>query len=273
MSTFVFEGKSVYYEIVGTGRPLLMLNGIMMSTKSWAPFLAAITKSGSQPLLVDLLDQGQSDPMGQDFPMTLQARMLEALLHHLGFEEVDIFGTSYGGEVALNLAARRPDLIGRMVLANTVARTNAWLREIGQAWNLAAGNPEAYYDTTIPVIYSPDFYDRRAEWMARRKELLTTTAFANPDFMARMRRLTTSAESHDVRGGLARIDCPVLLISSEQDHITPPEEQAYLRDHIPGAELVMLPRTGHASFYERPDLFVSIMMGFINHHDPIKLPG
>ncbi|NLD34150.1 MAG: alpha/beta hydrolase [Clostridiales bacterium] len=273
MSIFDFQGKQVYYRTVGEGHPLLLLNGIMMSTKSWLPFLDAFQQGGNRLILVDLLDQGESQAMGEDFPLALQAEMLEQLLQHLGIASTAIFGTSYGGEVALNLAVRSPHLVEKMVLANTVARTNAWLREIGQAWNLAAGNPEAYYDTTIPVIYSPDFYDRRAEWMARRKELLTTTAFANPDFMARMRRLTTSAESHDVRGGLARIDCPVLLISSEQDHITPPEEQAYLRDHIPGAELVMLPRTGHASFYERPDLFVSIMMGFINHHDPIKLPG
>ncbi len=108
--------------------------------------------------------------------------------------------------------------------------------------------------------------------MQKRKHLLTSTAFANPDFLARMERLTRSAESHDVRAALGGIDCPVLLISSQQDHITPPEEQDYLRDHIPGAELVMLPKTGHASFYERPDLFVSIVAGFVNHNDPIVLP-
>lgn len=272
MSAFAFQNKTVHYEVVGQGRPLLMLNGIMMSTASWAPFLEALQKTGIQPVLVDLLDQGQSEPMGKDFPISLQARMLEALIAHLGFEQVDIFGTSYGGEVALNLAAARPDLMGRMVLANTVARTNAWLKEIGEAWILAGGNPRAYYATTIPVIYSPVFYDRRAQWMENRKNLLTGTAFASADFQARMARLTRSAESHDVTGQLDRITCPVLLIASQQDHITPPQEQAYLAEHLPNAELVLLPKTGHAAFYERPDLFTALLIGFISHREAIVLP-
>ena len=272
MSIFKFEGKAVYYDVIGEGRPLLLLNGIMMSTKSWAPFLGAIQGSGSQPILVDLLDQGQSDPMERDFPISLQARMLEAFIAHLGISQVDIFGTSYGGEVALNLAAMRPELIGRMVLANTVARTNAWLKEIGEAWVLAGGNPRAYYATTIPVIYSPDFYDRRAGWMENRKNLLTGTAFASAAFQSRMARLTRSAESHDVTGSLKDITCPVLLIASQQDHITPPEEQAYLAEHLPNANLVLLPKTGHATFYERPDLFTALLTGFISHREPIVLP-
>ena len=145
------------------------------------------------------------------------------------------------------------------------------LKEIGDAWILAARDPLAYYSTTIPVIYSPDFYDRKADWMHKRKQLLTTTAFANPDFLARMERLTRSAESHDVTGQLDLIDCPVMIISSSQDHITPLEEQEFLRDHIKDAAHIIFPKTGHAAFYERPDAFVSVMMGFINHREHITV--
>lgn len=269
MATFAFQGKEVYYQVLGEGQPLLLLNGIMMSTKSWTPFLEAFHQGGNQLILVDLLDQGQSEAMDGDFELPLQARMLAELLRHLNIASTAVFGTSYGGEVALNLAVNHPEMVNRMVLANTVARTNAWLKEIGEAWNLAVGDPLAYYSTTIPVIYSPDFYDRKADWMKNRKDLLTSTAFANPDFLQRMVRLTRSAESHDVTDRLHLIDCPVLVISSQQDHITPIEEQEYLRDHIKGAAHVVFPKTGHAAFYERPDAFVSVMMGFINHRKPI----
>ena len=273
MSSFEFLGKTVHYQVKGEGSPLLLLNGIMMSTKSWLPFEKAFQAGGNQLLLVDLLDQGESQAMDEAFPLRLQADMLDALLEHLAIPSTAIFGTSYGGEVALNLAVYYPGRVHKMVLANTVARTNAWLKEIGEAWILASGNPVAYYNTTIPVIYSPDFYDRKSDWMKKRKELLTKTAFANPDFLKRMERLTRSAESHDVTDLLHTIHCPVLLISSQQDHITPPEEQEYLAQHIRDAQLVMLPKTGHAAFYERPDLFVSIMMGFINHREKIVLPS
>ena len=272
MSAFAFQGKKVYYETVGEGKPLLLLNGIMMSTRSWAPFLDAFQQGGNRLILVDLLDQGQSEAMDGPFGLPLQAEMLDALLEALGVAKTAVFGTSYGGEVALNLAVRYPGRVSRLALANTVARTNAWLREIGDAWVLAAGNPLAYYSTTIPVIYSPDFYDRRADWMSRRKELLTQTAFNDPGFLSRMERLTRSAEAHDVSAQLHEIDCPVLLVSSEQDHVTPVEEQVFMRERIKGAQHVILPKTGHAAFYERPDLFSAILMGFVNHGEPIVLP-
>ena len=272
MNTYYFQGKRVHYELIGEGHPLLLLNGIMMSTKSWTPFLDAFQQGGNQLILVDLLDQGQSDAMDGPFEVALQADMLAGLLDFLQIPSCAVFGTSYGGEVALNLAVKYPVKVNKLLLANTVPKTNAWLREIGEAWNLAASSPEAYYSTTIPVIYSPDFYDRRADWMAKRKELLTKTAFANPLFLARMARLTKSAESHDVTARLHEINCPVLILSSEQDHITPIEEQVYLREHIKDAQHLIFPRTGHAAFYERPDLFVSVMMGFINHREAIQLP-
>jgi 3-oxoadipate enol-lactonase len=272
MSIFQYKDIAVHYQDIGQGKPLLLLNGIMMSTQSWTPFLEAFSRGGNRLILVDLLDQGKTQVMEQPYTIRDQAKMLVALLDELQIDQTAVFGTSYGGEVALNLAVMAPNRMRKMVLANTVARTNAWLKEIGDGWILAAHDPLAYYSTTIPVIYSPEFYDRRAEWMANRKGLLTKTAFASPDFLARMERLTRSAESHDVVARLGEISCPVLLISSQQDHITPPEEQARLHEGIPNSELVLLPKTGHAAFYERPDLFTSIMMGFINHDESIQLP-
>ena len=68
MSDFVFQGKKVHYRLVGEGRPLLMLNGIMMSTKSWAPFEAALTRGGNRLILVDLLDHVQTRSSGHIKP-------------------------------------------------------------------------------------------------------------------------------------------------------------------------------------------------------------
>lgn len=266
MSTFSFEGKQVYYREAGRGSPLLLLNGIMMSTASWAPFEEAFGRE-HRLLMLDLLDQGQSDKMDGEYDLDLQAEVVRALLDTLGIDSVCIMGTSYGGEVALHFAARYGERVERMVLANTVARTNAWLREIGEAWNLSVGCPLNYYSTTIPVIYSPAFYDRKAAWMAQRKEQLTRTKFADEAFLSSMIRLTNSADSHDVTKELSRITAPTLLIGCEMDHITPPEEQRYLAEHMPHAELVILPNTGHAAFYERPGLFAALVTGFFSLPD------
>jgi len=125
MSEFIFRGKRVHYQILGEGRPLLLLNGIMMSTKSWAPFLNAFQQGGNRLILVDLLDQGESEAMDGPFELALQADMLAELLDALKVDSTAVFGTSYGGEVALNLAVNHPAKVNKMLLANTVAKTNA----------------------------------------------------------------------------------------------------------------------------------------------------
>ena len=266
MSTFKFEGRNVFYRTVGNCEPLLIMNGIMMSTRSWIPFEKHFGENNFL-ILLDLLDQGQSDKMDGPFDQSVQAEVVLKLLDELNIDKVSILGTSYGGEVALKFAAKYPDRVKRMVLANTVAKTNAWLKEIGDAWNFASGNPEAYYCTTIPTIYSPAYYDRKKDWMSQRKKVLTETAFANEDFLNSMIRLTNSAREHDVTEELKNITAPTLLISCDQDHITPLEEQRFLKQNMPNAELVILPETGHAAFYERPYLFVSLVLGFINLSD------
>lgn len=263
MPTFQFEKKNINYRVVGEGKPLIMLNGIMMSTMSWIPFEQELAKY-NQLVLIDLLDQGQSDKMEAEFKQEMQADVVKALCDHLGIEKAVVFGTSYGGEVALQFTVKYASYVERLILFNTVSHTNAWLQEIGEAWNHAATSPEAYYATTIPVIYSPMFYDRRKEWMKTRKEILVKGPFANKAFMDSMVRLTNSANSFDVRSQLHTITAPTLIIGSENDHITPLEEQRYLQEHIPNADLIILPNTGHASFYERPIVFVALVMGFVN---------
>lgn len=85
-----------------------------------------------------------------------------------------------------------------------------------------------YYLTTIPVIYSPEFYNKNLGWMNARKKLLTDYVFNNKEFMDSMVRLTISAETHDVTEGLKEVKTRTLIVSSEQDFITPKEEQVAL---------------------------------------------
>ena len=55
-----------------------------------------------------------------------------------------------------------------------------------------------------------------------------------------------------------------LIVSSEQDYLTPLEEQVYLKEHIANSDHIIIKGAGHASMYERPGLFVSLVLGFVN---------
>ncbi len=270
MSTFNHKGKRVHYALDGErdAPPLLILNGIMMSHQSWEPFLPALTKD-FLVLRVDMLDQGLSDKMEEDYDIKTQADMLISLIEELGLKDVRLAGISYGGSVALRMALERSDLLAGMALFNTTARTSAWLKDIGKGWNKAAASQdgEAYYLATIPYIYSPTFYERKHDWMESRKEMLTKKVFGKKEFLEAMTRLTLSAESHDMESRLTEIKTPTLVIAADADSLTPPAEQEHLANRIPNAHLVTFNDCGHASMYERPKLFVSAIRGFLLHPD------
>lgn len=263
MATFILKNHEVYYEEYGQGTPLVLLNGIMMSTLSWKPFIEAFSNQ-HRLILVDLLDQGKSSKLdGLEYNQDIQVEVVKALCDHLNLTQIDLFGISYGGEVAMRFAIDHPSFVRRLLLFNTTAYTSPWLREIGVAWNKATNDPEAYYATTIPVIYSSSFYTKHQEWMNNRKKILLGV-FSNPVFLNAMIRLTNSANDHDVRDRLHEIQAPTLVVSCEHDYITPAQEQSFIASRIPHASLVMIPDSGHASMYEKPMLFSSLVLGFVS---------
>ena len=79
MAEFTFEGKQIYYELHGEGRPLLLLNGIMMSCRSWAEFVQPLSAQ-NQLILLDMLDQGRSAKMTEPYDHSVQIRLVDALL-------------------------------------------------------------------------------------------------------------------------------------------------------------------------------------------------
>jgi len=266
LATFTYDGKKVYYEVHGEGKPLILLNGIMMSTKSWGIF-QKVFSANNQLILLDFLDQGQSEKLSGPYTQDLQVEVLRALLAELRLEKVNILGISYGGEVALRFVIKYEELVDRLVLFNTSHRTSPWLKDIGDAWNLSSGNAMDYYLTTIPVVYSPAFYNDNRAWMEARKKLLTETVFSDEAFMASMVRLTQSAETHDVTKELPKVQTKTLIVGSEQDFITPKEEQEALHKLMRNSHFVLLPKTGHGTMYEQPALFTTLTLGFVNAMD------
>ncbi|MGM9973196.1 MAG: alpha/beta fold hydrolase, partial [Clostridiaceae bacterium] len=111
MAFFDFKGKQVYYEVIGEGKPILLLNGIMMSTMSWGIFVEAFSRN-NKLILVDFFDQGKSDKLeGLEYDQGLQSELIRELLEHLALDKVNIVGISYGGEVAQRFAIENPDSV------------------------------------------------------------------------------------------------------------------------------------------------------------------
>lgn len=261
---FDFEGKQVYYEKYGEGKPVVLLNGVMMSTASWKPFIPSLSDNNTL-LLLDFLDQGKSFKMTQDYTQDLQVEVLKAFLDHLNLDKASIMGISYGGEVALKFAIKYGGMVDRLLLFNTTARTNDWLKDIGRGWNAVGDTLDghAYYNITIPVIYSSGFYQREIAWMKAREEKLAPL-FSTSVWQASMKRLVNSAENHDCKKDVHKIKNPTLIVTCMEDTLVPKVEQDFLAAEIKNSQYVAVMESGHASMYEKPLTFVALVLGFVN---------
>ncbi len=261
------DGHRLYYERHGEGKPLIVLNGIMMQTESWYALLPMMAKR-RQVILVDFPDQGRSDTYpGESYNLEDVSRRMLLWIQALEVEHYDLLGISYGGEVALHLL---PMLQGhemapdRLILANTTLRTGERLKAIGAAWTAIALTYDAgvFFDVCMPDIYSEAFYDAHFSWIEERKQALKT--LLTPEWFDRFVRLVKSADDHDARQVLEKIHVPTLLIGADSDTLTPLPHQEAIAAGLKDAKLVVLAGAGHASMYEVQGAFCECVESFLS---------
>lgn len=255
------NGIQMYYELHGTEQaPVLVLNnGILMNAAgSWAFQTKALARH-YRLLQYDCRGQGQSAHPDQPYSMALHAEDLAALLSALGIAQAHIAGISYGGEVAQAFALAYPQRTLSLILADTVSEIAPELRTTIEAWRDVAksADPDTFFAVTAPWNFSPEFIRNNAQLLAearKRYKLLDYPAVV---------RLCEAFLELDLTGRLAEIKAPVCLIVGEKDILKGLEYAHLLKTHLPQAELHVLPGAGHASCWERPQEFNSIVLGFL----------
>lgn len=126
MSYFIYQSKKIFYSVVGSGKPVIMLHGDTASSTMFE-LLLPLYQDNFKVILFDFLGNGKSDRVEQ-FPADLwvsQAQQVIKLIEHLNYRDVNLIGTSGGAWVAVNTALERPDLIGKVVADSFDGRTLA----------------------------------------------------------------------------------------------------------------------------------------------------
>jgi 3-oxoadipate enol-lactonase len=258
------NGIQLYYELHGPeDAPLLVLNNgiIMNAATSWA-FQTAPLAQHYRLLQYDCRGQGQSEHPEDPYSMELHADDLAALLSRLGYEAAHISGISYGGEVAQAFALKYPHRCLSLILADTVSEVRPDLRATIQSWLDAArnGDAETFFNITVPWNFSPDFIAANANLLAEargRYELLDYPAVA---------RLCECFLELDLTARLQEIACPTCILVGSEDRLKGPEYAAILKSGIPHAEYHLLEGAGHASCWERPQEFNTVVLDFLAKH-------
>ena len=128
------NGLHLYYEIHGSGRPLILLHGGFGSVESFGSSIELLART-RQVIGVDLQGHGRTGDIDRPLSSDALGDDVAALITHLGFEKADVLGYSFGGGAARQAAIRHPERIRKLVLVSTPFARDGWFPEARAAFD------------------------------------------------------------------------------------------------------------------------------------------
>jgi len=144
---------NLYYEIHGSGRPIMLLHGGLASGETFGPVLDALA-AGHQVVVPDLQGHGRTADIDRPIDIRLMADDIAALIDHLGLEKVDLVGYSLGGGVAFFTAVKYPEKVGKLVMVSANIRRDAIPAEmLAQQEQIGSAAVEFMKETPMYQLY------------------------------------------------------------------------------------------------------------------------
>jgi len=248
------SSRGIHYFVSGVDRysrpPVILLHGAGGNHLYWPPQVRRMP--GGRILALDLPGHGKSDGSGRQ-SIADYADEVDGFIRSIGLNTVVLAGHSMGGAIAIELAGRRPDRILGLCLISTGAR----LRVSPEI--LAGTDDPAAFSTTVTRIVELSFAadaSPRLKQLAAQRMRETRSSVLHGDFLA--------CNAFDATMRVAGFSMPTLILCGEQDRMTPPHYSQWLRSHIAGSRLELVPRAGHMVMLEQPDGVAASLDQFVN---------
>jgi pimeloyl-ACP methyl ester carboxylesterase len=247
----------MYYEIHGTGQPLLLLHGSFMAIEMMAPLIAPLAAE-RQVIAVELQGHGHTADVDRPFSYEQLADDVAAVLRHLGAVPADVAGYSLGGGVALQLAIRHPEVVRKLVVLSAPYNSDGQYPEV--VATIEGISPELFAGTPVREVY-----DR----IAPHPEAFPTLVKKLIELEVRPFDWPAAAIA-----AIAAIPAPTLIVVGDSDGPLPEHAVAMFRLRgggvfgdiagLPASQLAVLPGTTHVGVMMRPDLLLAMIPPFLD---------
>jgi pimeloyl-ACP methyl ester carboxylesterase len=161
----------LYYEVQGSGDPVLLIPGLGSDAGTWANFLPVL--QGYQTISIENRGSARSGKPPGPYSTGMMAEDAFALLDHLGVKRTHVIGKSMGGMIAQFLAAKHPENVRSLVLACTLMRQDAYGEELLEMGRLLAEKAGMYetYRLAFLLSYSKEYCITNRSRLAEAKAL------------------------------------------------------------------------------------------------------
>ena len=239
---------NIYYEIHGEGEPLVMIMGWGGNVTTFGiPELISKYSQKYKVIAFDNRGSGRTDKPDIPYSVEMMAEDTIGLMDALGIEKAHISGTSFGGRIAMVMAARYPERVNGLILHVTIARLSSALQNSAKL--------------------SLETEDSRKEEI-KKAEMLFQMEYP-PTHESYLRQLEAGA-IFDGRKFLGDIKAPTLIVNGTNDFFVPIECTKELAAGIKNSKLVLVEGGDHMFAVMNPDLLIKPAIEFLEKID-VKL--
>ena len=248
------NGLEMYYEIHGSGEPLILLHGAYMTIGTMGEIVPSLAET-RRVIAVELQGHGRTADIDRPLSYEQMADDVAALLRHLGIENADVFGYSMGGGVALQVAIRHPEVVRKLVAASATYNSEGIYPEVLEG--IERITPEVFAGTPWR-----EEYDR-----------IAPNPEDFPTLVAKLKQLDGEVQdwsAEDIRS----IKAPTLVLIADSDVVRPEHAVAMFRllgggvagdlAGLPDSRLAVLPGTTHVGLVNRADWLLSMIGEFLD---------
>lgn len=252
-TVFVEPAPRLAVSVAGEGELVLFLHGIRGNRRNWAAQIEFFSRR-FKAAAWDARGYGESD----DYEGALQFDYLTGdvmrVAEHFKAQKLHLVGLSMGGRIARNVALRAPERLHSLVLISSNPGFDAMSPESVKRFVTERR-------TRTPQTLAKLLGSRASR--AAYDELLDSVARIHD---ASYQKTLEASVAQDRAAPIEQIRVPTLVIAGEEDTVYPPELAEQMARRIPGAELLMLERTGHLANLEQPDRFNKAVFDFVSRH-------
>ena len=250
------NGLQMYYEIHGSGgRPLLLLHGGLFDIDQQFGALIPGLAERRQVIAADFQGHGRTNDVGRPLRTADLASDVVGLLRHLDVAQADVFGFSVGGAVALHLAIRHPELVGKLIVSSVSFHPDGDRGE----------NSDAVGEMTVEMIAGTPMeqaYRAKSPHPDKLQDLLDKLGIYDQGF--------PGWSDADIEG----IAAPTLITVGDCDAVKLDHAVRFLRlrggdvngdfDGVPASQLAVFPGTTHFFGLARTDLVLDVVRPFLD---------
>lgn len=248
----VAADQLVSYAETGSGeRAVVFLHGWRSNKEVWNGVAKRLQDSRIERLKIYALDLpgfGSSPAPKQPWTVGDYAYNVQKFLEKQELKHVFVVGHSFGGRIGIKLAANYPELVSKLVLADSAGFVVTGRKQILMNWAAALVRP----------FFRPKFMQ------GLRKRIYSMLGAGDYVSTPELRETFLNMIGEDLSEDMKKISCPTLIIFGKNDKDTPVSYGARMKSYIENSELEVLEDAGHFSFLDQQDSFVEKVINFIS---------